>query len=340
MSNQFVQNTEVLNRFPLEFQGSARKEDPVFVGRSPVVTALLSQIDTIAKSQASVFITGESGTGKEVIARLVHCRSERFKEPSIAVNCAALPKDVIENELFGHEREAFTGATSRRTGCFEHANGGTLFLDEIAEMPPQVQAKLLRAVELQCFRRLGGHEDIHVDVRIIAATNKNVASAIKNGELREDLYYRMSVFEISLPPLRERKEDIPLLLDHFLNVFSEKYQKPRKRFSDETMEALMSFDWPGNVRELKNLVEGLVLVCAGGVIVPTYLPTKILARDGHQSTDICIPVGTSLREAQRLIIKETLASVGDNKSRAARILGLSRKCLYDKLRQFSQRHKE
>jgi DNA-binding NtrC family response regulator len=328
MSNQFVQNAEVLNGFPLEFQGRARKEDPVFVGRSPAVTALLSQIDTIAKSQASVFITGESGTGKEVIARLVHCRSERFQEPSIAVNCAALPKDVIENELFGHEREAFTGATSRRAGCFEHANGGTLFLDEIAEMPPQVQAKLLRAVELQCFRRLGGHEDIHVDVRIIAATNKNLAAALKNGELREDLYYRISVIEIPLPPLRERKEDIPLLVEHFARTFEEKYQKPRKSFSEESMQVLKAFDWPGNVRELKNLVEGLMLVCPDDVIEPNSLPPKFSARP-RQTASIQIPLGSSMEQAEQTVILQTLASVGGNKSKAARILGMSRKTLYD-----------
>jgi DNA-binding NtrC family response regulator len=305
------------------------------VGQSPAICGIRSAINLVAKSQTPVLITGESGTGKEVIARLIHLQSNRMDKPLVAVNCAALPRDVIENELFGHERGAFTGALIKKAGCFELADKGTLFFDEIAEMSSETQAKLLRAIELQRFRRLGGKEEVNVDVRTIAATNRNVSGALKSREFREDLYYRLSVIEIYIPPLRERKEDIPLLVEHFLSFFSEKYGKPRQEFSDECLEMLIAYEWPGNVRELKNVVERSVVICQNEVIGPESLPERLSPQQPVRS-HITIPVGSSTHEAERLLILQTLASVGNNKSKAARILGLSRKTLHNKLLSFTQ----
>ena len=307
-----------------------QKDEPVFISASPVINDILSRIDSVAKSHAPVFIAGESGTGKEVIARLLHQKSGRAGRPCITVNCAALPKDVIDNELFGHEREAFTGAVSMKAGCFELADGGTLFLDEIAEMHPQLQSKLLRAIETKSFRRLGGREEITVDARVIAATNKDLAAALKIGELREDLYYRLSVVEIVIPPLRERREDIPLLIQYYMTVFSDKYGRPQKSISDECMQKLVDFNWPGNVRELKNVIESLLLLRPEEVIEPSMLPERI-SKHNPTRPHIVVPVGSSLKAAERMLIEQTLASTGHNKSRAAKILGVSRKSLYEKL---------
>jgi DNA-binding NtrC family response regulator len=305
------------------------------VGQSPAVCEIRSAVNLVAKSQTPILITGESGTGKEVIARLIHFQSNRADKPFIAVNCAALPKDVIENELFGHEKGAFTGALLKKAGCFELADEGSLFFDEIAEMSSDTQAKLLRAIELQGFRRLGGKEEVRVNVRPIAATNKNISVALKSKELREDLYYRLSVIEIFIPPLRERKEDISLLVEHFLSLFSEKYGKPRQGFSDECLEMLIAYEWPGNVRELKNVIERSVVICQDEVIGPESLPERLSPQQAVRS-HITIPVGSSTHEAERLLILQTLASVGNNKSKAARILGLSRKTLHNKLQSFNQ----
>ncbi len=308
--------------------------ETVLVGQSQAMSEIRSAVTLVARSETPTLITGESGTGKEVVARLIHLKSNRADKPFIAVNCAALPKDVIENELFGHEKGAFTGALAKKSGCFELADHGTLFFDEIAEMSIETQAKLLRAIELQRFRRLGGKEEVSVNVRTIAATNKDVSAALKSRELREDLYYRLSVIEIFIPPLRERKEDIPLLVEHFLAVFSEKYGKPPSRFSEEALESLIAYEWPGNVRELKNVIERSVVICANDVIGPQYLPERI-SRQQSVCTHITIPVGSSTQEAERLLILHTLASVGNNKSKAARILGVSRKTLHNKLQSFS-----
>ncbi len=308
----------------------SRYEAPVFISQSPAMTDILSKIRMIANSQASVLITGESGTGKEVIANLIHHYGNNAERPFVAINSAALPKDVVDNELFGHEKEAFTGAVSKKSGCFELANNGTLFLDEILEMHPQTQAKLLRAIENKSIRRLGGKEDIKVDVRVVSATNRNISNSLKSGELREDLFYRLSVIEIPLPALRERKEDIPLLVDHFITTLTKKNGNGKKRFSDESMEMMMAFDWPGNIRELRNIVERVLLVCPDDVITPDYLPEHI---SGHKAAGkyITIPVGTSFSVIERMVIDQTLISVNNNKSAAARILGLSRKTLHNKL---------
>ncbi|HXX63329.1 MAG TPA: sigma-54 dependent transcriptional regulator [Bacteroidota bacterium] len=312
--------------------GGARIEEPVFISQSPAIKELRSRISLVARSEASVLITGESGSGKEIIARLIHFGGPRISHPFVAVNCAAMPREVVDNELFGHEREAFTGATSKRCGCFEMAEGGTLFLDEIAEMHVQSQAKLLRAIESKSFRRLGGKDEVSVDVRVTAATNRDVAAAIKSGELREDLYYRLSVIELHLPALRERREDIPLLAEYYLDYFARKYNMPRKSFTSESMDALSAYDWPGNVREFKNMMERTVLVCPHDEVERRCLPERLLSSASHSGAHVQIPVGVTLEEGSNMLITKTLAAVGGNKARAARILGISRKALYNKLR--------
>jgi DNA-binding NtrC family response regulator len=316
--------------------GGTRAEEPVFISRSETVRELRSRVSLVARSEASVLITGESGTGKEVIARLIHYSGPRVEHAFIAVNCAAMPRDVVDNELFGHEREAFTGATSKRSGCFEMADRGTLFLDEIAEMHPQSQAKLLRAIESKSFRRLGGKDEVHVDVRITAATNRDVAASIREGDLREDLYYRLSVIELHIPPLRERREDIPLLAEYYFDLFARKYGAQRKEFSPGSMEILMAYDWPGNVREFRNMMERTVLVCPGEEVEPRFLPERVLAVSSRRNNVVEVPVGMTLDEAGRMIILQTLAATGGNKSRAAKMLGISRKALYDRLRSYGE----
>lgn len=309
--------------------------DSVLVGQSPAICEIRSAISLVAKSQTTVLITGESGTGKEVVARLVHRQSARSQRLFVALNCATLPKDVIENELFGHEKGAFTGALLKKPGCFELANGGTLLFDEIAEMSLETQAKLLRAIETQKFRRLGGKEEVNVDVRMIAATNKNISAALKSKELREDLYYRLSVIEIFIPPVRERTEDIPMLIDYFLSFFARKYGKPLQHFTEGCLEMLGAYEWPGNVREIRNVVERALVICPEEYIGPRYIPERI-QRHVPKQHHINIPLGTSTQEAERILILQTLASAGNNKAKAAKILGVSRKTLHNKLASFSQ----
>ena len=315
---------------PRGTEAVVRIAEPVFIGRSASVLDLQGKINIIAQSGVPVLLTGESGTGKEVVARLIHSRGFGSGRPFIAINSAALPKDVVDNELFGHEKEAFTGAVSKKPGCFELAHQGSLFLDEIAEMHPQTQSKLLRAIENKRFRRLGGKEEVGVDVRVIAATNKDVHSALKDGSFREDLYYRLSVFEINLPPLRERPEDIDLLLNHFCVLLCQKYSRAEKTFSADALEHLRSYPWPGNVRELRNIVERAVLTSSSDIITNNDLPSKISSKTDSK-TGVTIHVGVTLEEASRMFIARTLAAVDNNKSQAARILGLTRKTLRTKL---------
>jgi len=317
------------------FSAEYSEDEPILVGQSPAICEIRSAVNLVAKSQTTVLITGESGTGKDVIARLIHLQSNRANQSYVALNCATLPKDVIENELFGHEKGAFTGALLKKAGCFELADRGTLFFDEIAEMSLETQAKLLRAIETRKFRRLGGKEEVNVDIRMIAATNKNITSALKNRELREDLYYRLSVIEIFIPPLRERKEDISLLVDYFLTVFSRKYGKAKQRFSEECLKMLTAYDWPGNVREIRNIVERALVICPHDIIGTHYIPERIQSQVSSQ-IQINIPLGTSTHEAERILILQTLASAGNNKAKAAKILGVSRKTLHNKLLSFSQ----
>ncbi|HTK83126.1 MAG TPA: sigma-54 dependent transcriptional regulator [Bacteroidota bacterium] len=312
---------------------AANPEGTTLIGNSKAICDVRSAIGLVAKSQAAVLITGESGTGKEIVARRIYMQSDRNTKPFVAINCAAFPKELIENELFGHEKGAFTGALNKKSGAFELAHEGTLFFDEIAEMSPEVQAKLLRAIEHKSFRRLGGKDEIHVDVRVIAATNKNILTALASGEFREDLYYRFSVIEIVLPPLRERPEDIAPLIDYFSSIYTLKYNRTKQRFSEKAIEVLHQFNWPGNVRELRNTVERAVVTCPDEVIGIEYLSPRITK---HQKlgSSFNIAIGSTFKEAERTIVLETLACAHNNKSKAARILGLSRKTLHNKLRLF------
>ena len=309
-----------------------RYED--LTGQSEAMREIYKLVEAVAKSDASTLITGESGTGKELVSRAIHQRSSRVKAPFIPVNCSALPADILENELFGHERGAFTGALNEKAGCFELADHGTLFLDEIGEMPYELQAKLLRALEEKKFRRLGGRKEIEVDVRVIAATNRDARRAVKEKTLREDLFYRLAVVEIELPPLRERIGDLVLLGQEFLQRYAAKSGKRIHSFSREALETLSRHTWPGNVRELRNVIERAVLLCSGRQIVLVDLPKYLFDRE--DSAEIHIPLGTSLDESERRIIQRTLAAQNNNKTRAAEVLGISLKTLHNKLSRYRQ----
>jgi two-component system, NtrC family, response regulator HydG len=306
------------------------------VGQSRSMRELERVIEVLASSDASAIITGESGTGKEVVARTVHALSSRRDKPFIAINAAAIPEGLIESEVFGHEQGAFTGATKPRAGVFELADGGTLFLDEIAEMPISLQPKLLRILEDGRARRLGGSKELSFDVRVLAATNRNAAQAIKDGQLREDLFYRLNVFEIKLPPLRERADDIPLLAQHFVREFDRKHHLEVEGIGDAARELLGAHPWPGNVRELRNVIERAVIVARSGWIEPRHLPPYLQTlRAGGQPT-LTLPAGTTLAEAERLLIVQTLERVGNNKAEAARQLGLDVKTIRNKLRSYGR----
>lgn len=317
-----------------EIDNYTKNKQVDFIGNSESVREIYSMIHLVADSTAPVLITGESGTGKDVVARLIHQKSRRRDMPFIAINCAAVPKEVFESELFGYDRGAFTGANSSKSGYLEMANGGTLFFDELAEMNPDTQAKLLRVIENKSFRHLGGKEEINVDVHMLAATNKKISEAIEVGEMRKDLYYRFSVIEICLPPLRERKEDILLLAEHFLFSFCKRHNKPRKKIADDLRNILLRYNWPGNIRELRNAIERAVIICPDEVISKHYMPETIFSHKSHEN-NITIPIGTSLKNAEKNIILHTLSAVDNNKSKAADILGVSRKALYNKLDRYS-----
>jgi len=304
------------------------------IGQSESMREIYKLIEAVAKSDASVLITGESGTGKELAARAIHERSNRSKTPFIAVNCSALPTDILENELFGHEKGAFTGALNEKPGCFELADRGTLFLDEIGEMPYELQAKLLRALEERRFRRLGGRKEISVDVRVLAATNRDARRAVKEKVLREDLFYRLAVVELELPPLRERIGDLPLLAQEFLQRYAAKAQKKIQGFSREVLETLSRHAWPGNVRELRNIIERAVLLCAGRQVTAAELPKYLF--DQEESDEIRLPLGMTMDEAERRIILRTLAAHNNNKTRTAEILDVSLKTLHNKLSRYRQ----
>jgi len=323
-----MKDIKTLHEEDESIKNSSLRTDVDFIGNNSRIREIYSIIHLVSDSTTPVLITGESGTGKDVVARLVHSKSPRSAMPYIAINCAAVPKDVFENELFGHEQGAFTGAIAKKTGYLEMASGGTLFLDELAEMAPDTQAKLLRVIETKSFRRLGGKEEICV--RMLAATNKPINDAINCGEMRKDLYYRFSVIEINLPPLRERKEDIPVLTNYFLTYFCKQHKKNIKRFSDAALNIIHRHNWPGNVRELRNVIERLVIMCPENLITPNFLPAN-MTDSRLQDDTINITIGTPLRKAEKEIIIRTLSAVDNNKSKAANLLGLSRKALYNKL---------
>ncbi len=306
-------------------------EDREVIGNSMALRRTLDVIHQAAPSNATVLIEGESGTGKELMARMLHARSPRRSKPFIAVNLAALPDTMVESELFGHERGAFTGATARRNGRFSLAHRGTLFLDEIAEVSPQVQVKLLRVLQEGEFERLGGVQTIKVDVRIVAATNRDLAEEVKAGRFREDLFYRLNVIHVRVPPLRERREDIPLLARHFLDVFTTQNDKDIKGFAKETMEYLESYHWPGNVRELRSVVERAVVLTRNDIITPRDLPEHV--KRGEDSRFITIPLGTPLSQIELQVIKETLRLTKGDKKQAAQLLGIATRTIYRKLAQ-------
>lgn len=335
--NSLVQETNRLRR-ELSYQGVLGD----LVGDSLAMQEVFSQIRQVAPTSASVLITGESGTGKELVARAIHQLSQQSDGPFVAVNCAALPETLMESELFGHEKGAFTGAIGRSAGCFEQANNGTLLLDEIAEMPIGTQAKLLRVIEESKVRRLGGTSDIPVSVRVLAATNRPPLQAIQSKHLREDLYYRLNVFHISLPPLRDHKEDIPSIAAAMIRNLNRKHDC---RVTDLSPEVLWSWEdnpWPGNVRELRNLVERAVIVAREGEIQPCHLPggmaTRRLAAPKTVSSDVLqARVGSSMADVEEAYIRLTLQHTANNKRRAAQLLGFCLSTLHNKLREYEGR---
>ena len=309
------------------------------IGRSQPMKKLLEMVSMVAPSEATVLISGESGTGKELIARSLHFNSPRRERALVVVNCAAIAETLLESELFGHEKGAFTGADKRREGRFMLAHGGTLFLDEIGEMSPTMQAKLLRVLQERELQRVGGEETIKVDVRVVTATNRDLAADVAKGHFREDLFYRLNVMPLKVPPLRERQEDIPLLAQHFLEKFAEKNRKPVKGFVPLAMDMLLNYDWPGNVRELENAIERAVILLSGEYITEKQLPLNVTEKYPALETSMAVAVpitdGTrSLEEIEKEAVLATLKASDGNKAEAARRLGVTRKTLHNKLKNY------
>jgi DNA-binding NtrC family response regulator len=307
------------------------------VGCSKAMREVGVAVEQAAPSTASVLITGETGSGKEVVARALHRLSSRAEGPFVAINCSAIPESLMESEIFGHEKGAFTGAAERRLGCFELADGGTLLLDEIGEMPVATQAKLLRVLEDRKVRRLGGKSETPVDVRVLAATNKDPEQAVAQGQLRQDLYFRLNVFHIHLPPLRARKEDLPPLVESILAEAVAKHGKRVRGVTAEVMEALRAHTWPGNVRELRNVIEHAVIVATSDTIGRQHLPPQFgrpAAGPGSLS-GLRFPPGVTVEQAERELIRQTLEATSNNKTRAAELLGISLKTLHNKLKEYA-----
>src|SRR5271166_2253629 len=338
-----LQNASRIRGAERELEASRRKLRDVgvlgsLVGPSKKMQEVFRLIEMVAPSTASVLITGESGTGKELVARTVHSLSNRKVKPFVAINCAAIPETLIESEIFGHEKGAFTGALERRTGCFELAEGGTILLDEIGEMPVATQAKLLRVLEDHKLRRLGSKVETSVDVRVLAATNKVPDDAVASGELRSDLYYRLNVFNIHMPPLREHKEDIADLVQLLVSEMSTKHGRKVAAVSEAVLNLFNNYTWPGNVRELRNTIERAVIVCDSGMIETKHLPPgfghAILRTSANDPDAIRLGVGTTVGEAEKMLILKTLESTSNNKTKAAEILGISLKTLHNKLKEY------
>ncbi len=307
------------------------------VGASKPMQEVMRIVEMAAPSSASVLITGETGSGKEVVARTIHKLSPRANGPFVPINCSAIPETLMESEIFGHERGAFTGAAERRIGCFELADSGTLLLDEIGEMPAPTQAKLLRVLEDRKVRRLGSKSETPVDVRVLAATNKDPEKAVSSGELRQDLYFRLNVFHINLPPLREHKDDIPLLVEHILRDVNAKHGKHVRGIGAEVLDIFMSHTWPGNIRELRNILERAAIMCEKELITRACLPGefgKSSAKNPGDLSSIKFPVGTTVDAMERELILQTLNATGNNKTRAAELLAISLKTLHNKLKEY------
>ena len=317
----------------LEDGYAVSKVAPGLVGKSPEFGKLVDSVARIGRTGATTLILGETGVGKDVIARLLHAESPRADAAFVVVDCAALHEELLQSEIFGHEKGAFTGASRRKHGLFEVANGGTLFLDEVGDASPDIQAKLLRVLETGRFRRLGGTEEITVDVRVVAATNRDLRQAIARGHFREDLFYRLATFTVEIPPLRERREDVGLLVEHFTERVNARFSLA-KRFSAEAVDALVRYDWPGNVRELLHTVEQTVVLCDSEVIALADLPPPICASAAEPAGEAGVGEMLTLREVERRHIFSVLAKVGGNRAQAARILGTSERTCYRLLEKY------
>jgi DNA-binding NtrC family response regulator len=307
------------------------------VGASKPMQELMRLVELAAPSSASVLITGETGSGKEIAARSIHRLSPRAGQAFVAINCSAIPETLMESEIFGHEKGAFTGAAERRLGCFELADGGTLLLDEIGEMPAPTQAKLLRVLEDHKVRRLGSKTETPVDVRVVAATNKDPEQAVAKGQIRQDLYFRLNVFHLHLPPLREHKEDLPMLVEHILRDLNAKHSRQVRGVNSEVLDLFRSYTWPGNVRELRNALERATIVCDRDLIGRQHLPAdfgRVQAVASSGLSALRFPMGTTVEAAERELILQTLAATNNNKTRAAELLGISLKTLHNKLKEY------
>jgi DNA-binding NtrC family response regulator len=310
------------------------KPNTSFIGKSPVIKKILSQVENISTLDSTVFISGESGVGKGLLARLIHYSSSRSSKPLVTVVCTALPRDLVESELFGHERGAFTGANNKRMGLVEVADGGTLFLDEIGDMPIELQPKVLSFLQERCFYRVGGNKPIHVDVRVIAVTNQNIPDLFKEKRFREDLYYRVNVLPFHIPPLRERQGDIPILVKYLLDKISQRRNLPPYTVEEDSLQRLVHYRWPGNVRELENVLERTTAFCTDCVIKSSDLPHYILNVSEEEEAESIRLGGFSMSEIEKMAIEQTLEKCGGNRAKTSRMLGISEKSIYNKMKAF------
>jgi DNA-binding NtrC family response regulator len=329
----------VAENHELRLRLQKRSEPTLLVGNSEAIRKVTQISDEVARSEVTVLIEGESGTGKEIVARSIHLKSARAEKPFISVNCAALPEQLLEAELFGHVKGAFTGAIADKPGRFQLADSGTLFLDEIGDLSAKGQGDLLRVLEDGTFRMVGGTKLMRVNVRVVAATNKTLQQAVATGKFREDLLYRLQIVPIIIPPLRERAEDIPMLVESFLEHFATKHQRRRKTLSAEALQLCQRFPWPGNVRQLRNLIERLVITCKNATISGSDLPDFLRAHD-RNATTFTIRPGMLVAEVEKLLIRQTLVHVTANRADAAKLLGISRRSLQYKLRQYGLLEKD
>jgi len=317
----------------LEAEVEAQRRSSSIIGKSAEMKKVFDLVRRVAPTRASVLITGDSGVGKELVADAIHNLSPRRDGPLIKVHCAALAESLLESELFGHEKGSFTGAQARKRGRFELADKGTLFLDEIGEINQNVQIKILRVLQERRFERVGGEDTVEVDVRVIAATNRDLKEEIRKGDFREDLYYRLNVVNILVPPLRERRDDIPLLAMSFLREFAQENAKKLDGFDPKARQALYAYPWPGNVRELRNCIESSVVMASSGLVSLDDLPPGV--RSSGEERDVRVPIGSTIEEAEKILIRETLAAQGGNKTRTAEVLGIGRKTLYQKIEEYA-----
>ncbi len=323
-----AQNSELRERLDEQygFEG--------IIGNAPAMRSLITTLRQVAPSSIPVLITGESGTGKELIAQALHNNSDRSKKPFVPLNCAGLSDSILEDELFGHIKGAFTGAEKDRKGRFEFADGGTLFLDEVGDMPTNMQAKLLRVLESGEVVRLGSNEARHVDVRLVSATNHDLGQLVKDGKFREDLYFRIKGVELHLPPLRERREDIPLLVRHYVSKYAEKLNKPVPEVAEDVQTTLMSHDWPGNVRQLMNIVQNMVVIAEGDKVEPRHLPLEVRQTGSDDTTQLPDTGGMSLDQIEKKAIRDALRVTAGNREQAAKMLGIGERTLYRKLKEY------